>query len=51
MTQVVGGKKPAPLSESDYGTIYQVTLATGQVREFQVPPAPVPATSKVERGR
>ena len=44
-----GGAKPKPLTETDYGTIYQVTLLTGQVREFFVPPPPRVAAP--ERGR
>ncbi len=46
-----GGTKPPPLSESDYGTIYQVTLATGGVREFFVPIPPRPLSKAAERGR
>jgi len=44
-----GGIKPAPIAETEYGTIYQVTLATGRVREFFVPPPPRLAAP--ERGR
>ena len=46
-----GGKRPAPLTESDYGTIYQVTLANGLVREFFVPPPPRTLAPSTERGR
>ena len=46
-----GGKKPAPLSENDYGTIYQVTLRSGLTREFFVPPPPIPTAPPPERGR
>ena len=46
-----GGAKPAPLSESDYGTIYQVTVGSPNVREFFVPPPPIPASPGQERGR
>ena len=44
-----GGAKPPPLTESDYGTIYQLTLTTGLVREFFVPPPPR-TLSAPERG-
>lgn len=45
-----GGAKPAPLSESDYGTIYQVRPGTTDVRTFYVP---VPPRTLIppERGR
>lgn len=46
-----GGAKPPPLSESDYGTIYQVSLSSGQVREFYVPPPPRTLSQGAERGR
>ena len=45
-----GGTKPPPMSESDYGTIYQVTLRSGLVREFFVPPPPKPLSTGAERG-
>jgi phosphohistidine phosphatase SixA len=38
-----GGAKPEPLSEDDYGTIYQVTIGSPAVRLFHVPPVPIPA--------
>jgi broad specificity phosphatase PhoE len=44
-----GGRKPPPLGEADYGTIYQVAVGSGQVREFFVPPPPRLAAP--ERGR
>ena len=46
-----GGKKPPALAESDYGTIYQVTLSSGLVREFFVPPPPRTLAPPTERGR
>lgn len=45
-----GGARPAPLSDSDYGTIYRVTVGSPDVRLFHVPPVPVPATAGPERG-
>lgn len=44
-----GGAKPAPLTEQDYGTIYQVTRGSSDVRLLQVPPAG--ALTGPERGR
>ena len=46
-----GGRKPSPLSENDYGTIYQVRAGSTEVREFFVPPPPIPASTAEERGR
>lgn len=46
-----GGTKPGPLSDTDYGTIYQVTLGSPDVRLFYVPEPPIPASSATERGR
>lgn len=46
-----GGTRPPPLSESDYGTIYQVTVGSPNVREFFVPPPPKPLSAGQERGR
>jgi broad specificity phosphatase PhoE len=44
-----GGAKPAPLTEQDYGTIYQVTPGSAEVRLLQVPAAA--ALTGPERGR
>jgi phosphohistidine phosphatase SixA len=44
-----GGAKPAPLTEQDYGIIYQVTPGSSEVRQFQVPAAG--ALTGPERGR
>ncbi len=46
-----GGAKPAPLTEQDYGAIYQITAGSSEVRLLQVPPAPAPALTGPERGR
>jgi phosphohistidine phosphatase SixA len=46
-----GGARPKPLTEQDYGTIYQVTVGSGNVREFYVPPPPIPLKAGQERGR
>jgi broad specificity phosphatase PhoE len=45
------GAKPAPLTEQNYGTIYQVTSGSSEVRLLHVPPAPAPALTGPERGR
>ena len=45
-----GGAKPAPLSESDYGAIYQVRPGTTEVRTFYVP-IPPRTLAAPERGR
>lgn len=46
-----GGAKPKPLTDTDYGAIYQVTVATGGVREFYVPTPPRLLSPAPERGR
>ena len=46
-----GGTRPAPIPETDYGTIYEVTAGSATVREFFVPPPPIPAVPAPERGR
>ena len=46
-----GGTKPAPIPETDYGTIYQVTSGSPTVREFFVPPPPIPLAPAPERSR
>ena len=46
-----GGAKPKPMSEADYGAIYQVTIGSPEVREFFVPAPPRTLSSGAERGR
>ena len=46
-----GGTRPEPLTEADYGTIYQVTVGSAGVRLFFVPPPPIPLSPATERGR
>ena len=46
-----GGTKPAPIAETEYGTIYQVRTGTADVRQFYVPIPPKTLAPGTERGR
>ena len=45
----LGGTRPEPISETEYGTIYVIKAGSPEVRRMHVPPAPIPAAP--ERGR
>jgi broad specificity phosphatase PhoE len=44
-----GGAKPAPIADTEYGTIYIVEAGSPDVGRMHVPPPPIPAAP--ERGR
>jgi phosphohistidine phosphatase SixA len=50
LVAALGGTRPAPIGESQYGTIYQVTDGSPDVRLLSVPMPPVPASPATERG-
>lgn len=45
----LGGARPEPIPETEYGTIYIVRPGSPEVRRMHVPPPPIPAAP--ERGR
>jgi broad specificity phosphatase PhoE len=45
----LGGTRPEPISDTEYGTIYIVKAGSPDVRRMHVPPPPIPAAP--ERGR